>query len=192
MLYSNQLGIYVIPKLNNIHEWEGIIFIRNGVYKMGKFKFLLIFPQQFPLEPPEVQFVSPVYHPLVDPQNLKLDLKKLLPVWNYGNEQQLYNIFIQIKNMFMDLQYLNILNSYNPQAGQDFNQNLEQFYQNVMNCVEQSQKNIFQNQNANILKFSEYDAVHQSIRQDLQDICEQNKDKSFDEKKQLLLQKLLN
>ena len=42
------------PKSNlrTVLEWHGIIFIRNGLYKNGKFKFILEFPQDFPKSRP--------------------------------------------------------------------------------------------------------------------------------------------
>jgi ubiquitin-protein ligase len=45
------------------------------MYKPGKFRFTLHFPEGYPKKCPELTFISKVYHPLVDYDTGKLDLK---------------------------------------------------------------------------------------------------------------------
>ena len=40
----------------------------------GIFKFTMEFPLLYPNERPLITFVTPVYHPLVDPKNNRLNL----------------------------------------------------------------------------------------------------------------------
>ena len=49
------------------------MFVRNGLYKEGKFKFRADF-KAFPEHPPQICFVSEVYHPLVNAETGELDL----------------------------------------------------------------------------------------------------------------------
>ena len=51
-----------------------MIFIREGPYKDGIFKFEIKIPSSYPKNPPEVYFTSEVNHPLIDPYKGKLDL----------------------------------------------------------------------------------------------------------------------
>lgn len=95
MLYGHDLGIYVIPSLKDMNSthyffffhklyltnnivWNAVIFIRNGLYADGKFKFTVIFPKEFPKVKPIVKFLFPIYHPLIDPANGNLDLNVII------------------------------------------------------------------------------------------------------------------
>jgi ubiquitin-protein ligase len=73
LLYSSQFGIYIMPQLDTLEGthrfyilvWHGVLFVRYGLYKDAKLKFKITF-EQFPRKPPQVMFVSDVYHPMVD------------------------------------------------------------------------------------------------------------------------------
>ena len=54
--------------------WDGVIIIRSGLYKNGKFKFYMEFPRGFPKNKPEIYFVTKIYHPLIDSESGHLDL----------------------------------------------------------------------------------------------------------------------
>ncbi len=45
--------------------WHGVLFVRYGIFKDAKFKFKITF-EHFPRKPPQVFFMSEVYHPMVD------------------------------------------------------------------------------------------------------------------------------
>lgn len=47
--------------------------MRYGLYKDAKLKFKITF-EEFPRKPPQVMFVSEVYHPMVDSETGKVDL----------------------------------------------------------------------------------------------------------------------
>jgi ubiquitin-protein ligase len=51
------------------------VFVREGIYKDGIFKFEMNIPSSYPAKPPEIIFTSKLYHPLVDFTSGKLDLK---------------------------------------------------------------------------------------------------------------------
>ena len=67
-------GIYILPQFDEIKVWHGVIFIREGLYKDGIFKFVITIPQNYPAKAPEITFTSKVFHPYVDFSNGKLDL----------------------------------------------------------------------------------------------------------------------
>lgn len=62
-------GIYVLP-YGSLRLWTGVIFIRQGVYRDGIFKFKIIIPANYPADNvcPSVIFDTPVFHPLVNPE----------------------------------------------------------------------------------------------------------------------------
>ena len=83
-IYGPTLGIYALPSLDDASIWNGIIFVRSGYYKDGKFKFELHlhnFPQQ-----PRIFFISKMQHALVDLTSGEVELNAMLAeTWNYSN-----------------------------------------------------------------------------------------------------------
>lgn len=54
--------------------WHCVIFIRSGLYKDGKFKFVMEFLKDFPKSKPCVRFQQSIFHPLINPDNNILDM----------------------------------------------------------------------------------------------------------------------
>jgi ubiquitin-protein ligase len=50
------------------------VFVREGPFKDGIFKFQINIPTSYPAKAPEVTFITKVYHPFVDLKSGKLDL----------------------------------------------------------------------------------------------------------------------
>ncbi|XP_019617325.1 PREDICTED: ubiquitin-conjugating enzyme E2 13-like [Branchiostoma belcheri] len=60
---SPPLGIQVSLPSDNLHEWEAVIpGPQDSLYKGGKFKVRLLLPENYPLAPPVVHFLTPIYH----------------------------------------------------------------------------------------------------------------------------------
>ena len=60
--------------------WNGIIFIKIGLFADGCFKFNLLIPDDFPYSRPAIKFLTPVFHPQVR-ENGELNLAKAFPTW---------------------------------------------------------------------------------------------------------------
>ena len=56
-------GVYILPQFNNISIWHGVVFVRDGYYKNGIFKFKIKIPNKYPNVEPTVEFFSKMYHP---------------------------------------------------------------------------------------------------------------------------------
>ncbi|KAI0033038.1 ubiquitin-conjugating enzyme/RWD-like protein [Vararia minispora EC-137] len=53
---------------NNLYEWEILIIgPPDTLYEGGFFKARLTFPPEFPLLPPEMKFITPMWHPNIYP-----------------------------------------------------------------------------------------------------------------------------
>ena len=48
--------------------------MREGVYKDGIFKFEINIPNSYPAKPPEITFITRIYHPMIDFSTGKLDI----------------------------------------------------------------------------------------------------------------------
>eukprot|EP00041_Stephanoeca_diplocostata_P015586 m.297894 g.297894 ORF g.297894 m.297894 type:complete len:294 (-) comp20088_c2_seq7:555-1436(-) len=81
-------GIYVLPRESNPFLWDGVVFVRQGDYNGGTFKFTLNIPEDFPCGiAPSVTFSTKIFHPSVDPSSRKLDVFREFPTWNSPWEQ---------------------------------------------------------------------------------------------------------
>lgn len=62
---------------NNIYEWEVMLMIADDSCKLyggGFFKARLSFPTDYPLSPPKMKFVTPIWHP-----NSEFDPERISP-----------------------------------------------------------------------------------------------------------------
>ncbi|KAH9948491.1 ubiquitin-conjugating enzyme [Amylocystis lapponica] len=53
---------------DNLYEWEVMIIgPPDSIYEGGFFKARLSFPQDYPIQPPKMRFITPMWHPNVYP-----------------------------------------------------------------------------------------------------------------------------
>mmetsp|Transcript_122515 Transcript_122515/g.273607 ORF Transcript_122515/g.273607 Transcript_122515/m.273607 type:complete len:288 (+) Transcript_122515:81-944(+) len=79
-------GMYVMPSLDSVLTWHGTLFARHGLYRGGVFKFTLQLPEDYPESPPDLCFVSEVFHPMVEPSTGRVDLGAIFPEWRPGRD----------------------------------------------------------------------------------------------------------
>ena len=77
-------GVVVLPHLDDIKIWDGTLFIRQGLYKGGIFKFRMVFPSDYPNNPPKVTFDTYIYHPLIHKDTREYDIKHHFNPWKKG------------------------------------------------------------------------------------------------------------
>ena len=71
-------GIYVIPSAKTPLRWFGVLFIRQGLYQEGVFRFQVHIPDNYPDgDCPKVVFDSQVFHPAVDPSSHELNVRQV-------------------------------------------------------------------------------------------------------------------
>ena len=75
MAHKNTLIHYEEHQTSSDTIWDGVIFVKAGPYKNGKFWFLICFPSDYPKSWPRVQFHSSIFHPLISPHDGRLDMK---------------------------------------------------------------------------------------------------------------------
>lgn len=71
-------GIYIVPREEDIYIWDGVIFVNDGYWYGGIFKFTLTLNRGYFFfhsihscrnilsAPPQVVFLTRVYHPYID------------------------------------------------------------------------------------------------------------------------------
>ena len=100
-------GMIVAPSFHTLLEWHGVLFVNQGWYKGGVFKFVIHVPVDYPESAPSVYFFNRVFHPLVDEKTGRLDLSPAFPSWRSGRD---YSVLVlsYLKKIF----YKRELNSY--------------------------------------------------------------------------------
>ncbi|CDU24070.1 uncharacterized protein SPSC_02699 [Sporisorium scitamineum] len=72
-------GIYVQLDDDDTHLWHSVIFVQNGPFSGGIFRFDIVFPPSYPSATPQVFFPPTLLHPLVDPDTGRLLLSSRFP-----------------------------------------------------------------------------------------------------------------
>ncbi|KAI9205704.1 ubiquitin-conjugating enzyme/RWD-like protein [Polychytrium aggregatum] len=103
-------GVYVMPSIDNIYEWYGVIFIHRGYYKEGVFKFFIEIPEQYPYAPPRVEFITSLFHPLVSKDG-RFSLDQQFATWR-PRIDNICHILHYIKNSFKDAVLQNLQEEY--------------------------------------------------------------------------------
>jgi ubiquitin-conjugating enzyme E2 A len=66
LLKNKVEGIDASPSQDNFFVWNAIICgPEESVYESGAFQLQLLFPDDYPLRPPQVRFITKVFHPNV-------------------------------------------------------------------------------------------------------------------------------
>uniref|UniRef100_A0A1L8DT31 Putative ubiquitin conjugating enzyme n=1 Tax=Nyssomyia neivai TaxID=330878 RepID=A0A1L8DT31_9DIPT len=153
LMSENVRGIYVIPSHENSLQWFGIIFVRDGVYKEGIFRFTINLPDTFPNDKkaPVVTLKTNIFHPFVCPTTNKLDTRDAFPEWDSS-----CHIWQLLKYLIFMLEQPDVCLSSplndkeegtcerNQEALEMLKLNRSQFVTRVKECVQESQKNVLE------------------------------------------------
>jgi len=149
-------NIYV-NQSSDIYKWIGVIFVHQGFYKGGVFKFNVIFSENRKANP-VIQFTTHIYHPLVDKYgyfnplyNSSIDIKCSVSKLLYVLNDALSN-----KRTFFEFQFEKISNLH---AWESYCNNPEFFEKLVKDCVDNSVSDdvLYENFEAESIKFQKVD-----------------------------------
>jgi len=61
---EESVGIYAVPQENNLMLWEAVIFGPDDTpWEGGTFKLTMEFSEEYPVKPPNVKFITEMFHP---------------------------------------------------------------------------------------------------------------------------------
>jgi ubiquitin-protein ligase len=161
-------GVYLVPSLDDLRHFYGVIFVRRGPFTNGIFKFQVRLPEKYNdvNTHPEITFSSYVYNPHVDPATGALDVKSVYPRWD-PHRHYLVTVLTYLKKIF-----------YLKQFGDDAIANMDAkrlaatdpdaYRTQVDECVRASQKQVFANDPGCTTRFTEETLSHQVLRDLLQ------------------------
>lgn len=125
-------GIYCLPSARSALTWFGVLFIRQGPYQEGVFRFQVQIPDNYPDgDVPKIVFENPVFHPSVDPATHQLNVKQGFHKWK-RNVNHIWQILLYTRRVFYKIDTSNPINS---EAAQLHDQDLEAFQARARSCV---------------------------------------------------------
>lgn len=183
MIQSEETGgIYVIPSRDNSFLWFGVIFVREGYYKDGIFRFNISLPDNFPSDkkPPTIIFQNEIFHPLICPYTCTLDTSGGFPTWTEGSSH-IWQVLKFIQFIFTHPQDCcqTIENKLPNQTAADLlSQNKAEFIAKVKECVTASVERIYDpapTDDIHYITFEKFDPdVHSTVLDNLKhnkEIC---------------------
>jgi len=60
-------GLYLAPHPTDSNRWEGVLFVRHGIFKPAVLRFTLTFPSTYPHRAPDIAISTEIFHPLIRP-----------------------------------------------------------------------------------------------------------------------------
>ncbi|XP_059473952.1 protein crossbronx homolog isoform X2 [Neocloeon triangulifer] len=95
-------GVYCIPAANTPLLWFGTMFVRQGPYVGGVFRFHIVIPENFPDGGfPKVEFQSRVFHPQISPEG-DFNVGRGFPEWN-KNMNHIWQVVEYVRKSFLKI-----------------------------------------------------------------------------------------
>jgi ubiquitin-protein ligase len=159
-------GVYLVPSMDSLRKFYGVIFVRRGPFTNGVFKFELELPLKYNdvNQHPEITFISSIYNPYVDAVTGKLDLKTTYPCWD-PSRHYLVTVLTFLKKIFYAKTFDDAIA--NPEAKTLAQTNPTAFRTKVDQCVRESQITVYDTAEENddiTLRFSEEKLGHRVLR----------------------------
>ena len=157
-------GVYVVPSLDNLRHFHGVIFVRRGPFCNGVFKFQIKLPDKYNdiNAWPQITFSSYVYNPHVDMETGELDVKSAYPQWD-PHKHYLVTVLTYLKKIFYVKSFGDEAVA-NKEARDLARNNPDAYKKKVESCVNESQRSVFVNDPGCTTKFTEDDLCHQVLR----------------------------
>lgn len=156
-------GVYLIPAIDNLRHFYGIIFIRRGPYTNGIFKFQLKLPTRYNDVNmwPQITFSTYVYSPYVSEESGELDIQSAYPSWD-PSRHYLVTVLTYLKKIFYSKNFADAKANF--PAKELAEKNPDAFRKKVDACVRESQKNMYGNEEGSTAKFTEEQVSHRVLR----------------------------
>jgi len=158
-------GIYCIPSALSSLTWYGVLFIRQGPYQGGVFRFQVHIPDNYPDgDVPKVVFDNSVFHPSIDPTSNHLNVEQGFRKWK-RNVNHIWQLLLYARKLFYKPDLNNPLNK---EAANLYQQDMEEFKIRAAGCVTDWKEQLYLTQehpDPHYLIFSSFqEKVHGPVR----------------------------
>jgi len=139
-------GVYVIPSFFNPLIWFGVIFIRQGTYEDGVFRFTLDIPNNYPDgDCPTITFTPPVYHPFIDAKSGKLNVSQGFTPWR-ANVNHIWQVLLYMRRIFYKFDTNDPVNI---QAADLYESDIDAFKKKIKENISDINKKLYEDCNMN-------------------------------------------
>lgn len=161
-------GVYVMPSAKSPLVWNGVIFLRQGLYEGGALRFTLTIPDNYPDgDCPDFAFEFPIFHPCVDQVTGRIDVKRAFPKWR-RNVNHLWQVLMYARKIFYKIETKAPLNV---TAASLYESDMEQYRQHVADSVRAAKQRLMQppvSDDPFALRFSPWsDPVHTDVKRQM-------------------------
>lgn len=181
-------GMYAIPSAASSYLWFGVLFMRQGLYREGVFRFQIKIPPSYPSGGiPKFIFETAIFHPMVDSQSGELAYNESFEGkesegkrWEFservgfGINERSHNskhVWQVLQNAQSAMLKVEIDNPLNKEAAKMYKENFEEFAQKAAEAVKHSVDHIHDPPIINdphYFSFQHYDEnIHESYRKKL-------------------------
>ena len=125
------------PEKNDIMIWNAVIFgVYGSLYEGGIFELVMIFCREYPYKPPQIKFLSRIFHPNVSSDGT------VCPEILQRNWSPATKVALIVKSLIslLDNPCLDDETNYNPKATDLFQTNKSNYKKFVNDCVDESLK----------------------------------------------------
>ena len=137
---QNLPGVYILPSARTPLLWFGVIFVRQGLYQSGIFKFCVVIPESYPdSECPKIVFDHAPFHPLINPQTGELDVQRAFPAWK-RNVNHIWNVLLYTRRIFYKI---DVRSPLNPEAAVLYESELTRYKSSVIKSIEVNRNHLF-------------------------------------------------
>mmetsp|Transcript_25070 Transcript_25070/g.69155 ORF Transcript_25070/g.69155 Transcript_25070/m.69155 type:complete len:230 (-) Transcript_25070:82-771(-) len=156
-------GVYLIPSMNSLRDFYGVIFVRRGPFTNGIFKFRLNLPPKYNDVNmwPKITFSSRVYNPYVDAETGELDVQSAYPEWD-PSRHYLVTVLTYLKKIFYAKTFADA--RANVEAKSLAESDPQAYKKKVEECVHESQKKVYVNDKGSTAQFTEESVAHRVLR----------------------------
>ena len=136
LMQEKEFYVYAKPKENNILQWEAVIIgPRDTAWEGATLMLQLDFTEEYPNKPPQVKFLSEMFHPNVDADG-RICLDILTNQWTPIYD--VHAVLLSIQSLLSDP---NPNSPANVEASKLFSESKEQYCKKVFDYVVKSWKN---------------------------------------------------
>ncbi|XP_046990278.1 protein crossbronx homolog [Schistocerca americana] len=168
-------GVYVIPSARSSLLWFGVLFVRQGMYQGGVFRFTLHLPETFPDGGfPRIVFQSKIFHPMISNETGEIDIRSGFTEW-CKNVNHIWQVLQHTWRAFYKVESKIPLNV---EASELYSKNPTAFQERVQECVKESQAHVYDpppTDDLHYICFEPYDhEVHGPVRESIIRMKENN------------------
>ena len=111
--------------------------IKEGFYEDAIFRFVIDISEKFPKEIPKITFKNRIWHAMIA-EDGALDLHSIFPDWNFDVGRQMIDILTKVRSIFSDKKFLEMHESFNPAAADQFTKEPEAFLERTLECAKKA------------------------------------------------------